>query len=1502
MKDFALSLLSRGCGHVVRTQVDSQSGRIEVCFEPEDYFNWKSSHPLLRLSESGRIRCGAEPAPPKTYSTRKGPLLLYSAELALPRKPEDASRKRRGSQHSVQEVQLQLRTLRDLTGAILAYDKKQPQDANNVVDAQPCPPLSPGSPLVPPVTQLSQTWHPPTSPCDPKKPEGSGGNNTKDPGLVNCFPAPPDSGQIPCSEHSAQCQPTQCLSSTSIIYDHSKDQPVAPNPSPCDCEDETGFLFLHPRPYTVPQSRLPPIPEGIVKNWVDSHLTSTENQRVPQAGDVEDHNETKNLCLRIVVDSPRVQMNPISKTGKTDWGLNSRNVRNHQEGPVLHDVTCYPKYLGAHGNCSATGAGEVGEGPCPLKTAFVDSSWSCSRLSRVTYYGGHLNGTRLGTNCVLDQKGGAAPDSCSFSTLHLPPVPSGPLLKPIPLIWSGPDKGAMKPVGPPGLEKQGGTVRLPPLGDSNISTGAPTLTRAHSPGALGPPQSPEDPHHRRPQRELPRKILLLPLLEHGQSQKADMLRQHGGCHDTQAMDGKQGFCEEFGQEKETAMTGCTNRGSSPTPAMQPKNRVSSPTPSIEAKNRVSSPIPTIQPKNRASSPTPAIQPKNRMSSPTLVIQSKIKTCSPIPAIQPKNRASSPTPVIQSKNRVSSPTPVIQSKNRASSPIPAIQPKNRASSPIPVIQPKELNLDSLGLLESGKEDFPSLGVLPPLGGRKGPGKQSSMALFRQDLTDPHDCCDPDNLQTAVVRGTLPVELREFQKGSAVGTLIMGPDGEIIQLSFWGSAADTNDQQLLDDITRGRGLNASEVMQGQPWALLLQTDTGTLVSDSFGHQANMNQSSLNKQDGVGGELPHGQQGAEESYGLYLVCEEQCSLPKRPREMGPVSDFSRHTTDQQGEEGIEGTWDLQPGPLGLGQKGSKGPLPREEGHSTDPSASALSTGEGNTTGAFLSNKQSANTTAGAMSGGNGQSSQGLVKTNFAADAKEAKRNRLEQQEEADARNREEAEGEQSFGTTSTEATSNSTLGKRKEKGLKEKPQNVSGSQAREKRKGKQRAAFVVGKVRENALERLTEDRMNRPADVLKKLDGVISDGGAKDKDPGKQRGASSTTLGGSINDGDSPGVKLNASVSQSSRALGSGRLSSSDSACCEHTDTPAASRMKSQSAVSMMRGQSSTASMMKGQSPAGSIMNSQSPAFSMMKSQSPAFSMMNLQSPTVSLTEGQLALKVARRETSHENHVNLDVSSNTLSDGSRRGSVAHKEQQGGGRAPRAEQRRMEVERKRAEREEQRKRQYEKEETEERFKQELQKEQEQRTEEIKLQKQQEQEEHQQREEREKEHVRRQQAEREKEKRRQEEKKRQMERFLKIKQAEEERRAAELECLRVEEEERLEEERRMLQGMEEDERQAYLLQRQKEEEQRRREAEERKRKEGEAAVTRQEAMLQLARQRAALEQRLKFRRALREEAEALELAQSVSRPWVYSYYSLLKILGVQDLPTAPEDPADDSH
>ncbi|KAG9340849.1 hypothetical protein JZ751_020042 [Albula glossodonta] len=1268
MKDFSLSLLSRGCGQVIQTQMDSQGGRIEVCFEPEDYFNWKSQQPELRLSDSGRIKCGVEPAPPKTYSTRKGPLLLYSADLALPANPDGTDRKRQGCQHSAQEAELQMRTLRDLTGAILAYDRKQVKCGGR--NAHPYLPPSSSHPQVPPINHLSQTWHPRISSCD----------------------SPPDA-----------------------VHNHSRVQPVTPNSTPCHLGDEAGF-YLRRTPYMVHNSPLPPIPAGAVKNWVE-----------------------------------------------TDPLLSSE---------------------GADGKCSVTGAGKAADGPCPLKTAFVDSSWSCSRLSHVTYYGGHLSGARLGHTCVQDRKGGAASDSY-FSTVHLPPIgpllkTSGPLLKPRPLVWSGPERGdtkVMKSDVPMELDKQGETIHLPPLCDSHVTMEA----SAHK-----HPPSPRIPIRRCSQRELHKKMLLLPLLGH----------DHNGFHGNHTADGVEDFFEESTPDEENAKIG-------------------------------------------------------------------------------------------DSNRVSSPTAVIQPRNREPSPTPVTHPKNRGSSPTPIIHPKELDLECLGLPEPGEEDA-SLGVLPPLGGRKGPGKQSSMALFRQEPLDPHDLCDPHNLQTGSVRGSLPVELREWQKGNAVGTLIMGPDGEIIQLSFWGPAAGAEGQQVLDDITGKTELKASEVIQEQAWTFLLQTDTGSVINVPH---AQKSPSFPNKQCGLQDEdrkaRPHIQKEGEEGETLHPVHEEQCPVLKRANEtppaVTPIDDeveedeegilsvtttYVNHTnthTGQQGTGGIkEGTKTLQPET----QKSARGPLSREEAINTDTPTPGLSTGEGKTIGSVLSDIQDPKTTNEPLRRPKGQYTQEQVQTSLDVDSKEAKSIRADQKVEGDTKSRKkEVREEWPLGKSLTQETGDPNVSMKKTKGSKEKSENISSLQAKKKKKIKQRAQFVVGKARESVLERPAEERMDR-AGAKKKLDMVKPDAVAKDKEQRQESRSSSSILGRNMNDDGLPRVKLHTPASHSDRVNGSDRPCSSD--CLTEAACP-----------DLLN--ASTASM-KSQSSAASLTKSQSPAASLTKSQSPAASMMKSRSPVPSITDSQLSLKATTREPPH--------------DGGGGKVITRREQQEAERAARAEQRRMEVERKRAQRDEQRKRQQEKEEREERLKQELLEEQQRRAEELRLRKLREQEEKQQQEEQEKEHWRREQAEREKEKRRQEEKKRQMERFLKMRQEEEERRAAELERLRMEEEAHREEERRRLLQMEESERQAYLLQRQIEEAQRRLEEEERKRREEEEALARQEAMLQLARQRAALEQKFKFHCGVLAEGEVLSLTQSISRPWVYSYFRLLKLLGLHRPTTALEGSA----
>ncbi|XP_029568376.1 uncharacterized protein KIAA2012 homolog [Salmo trutta] len=143
-----------------------------------------------------------------------------------------------------------------------------------------------------------------------------------------------------------------------------------------------------------------------------------------------------------------------------------------------------------------------------------------------------------------------------------------------------------------------------------------------------------------------------------------------------------------------------------------------------------------------------------------------------------------------------------------------------------------------------------------------------------------------------------------------------------------------------------------------------------------------------------------------------------------------------------------------------------------------------------------------------------------------------------------------------------------------------------------------------------------------------------------------------------------------------------------------------------------------------------------------------------------------------------------------------------------------------------------------------------------------------------------------------------------KIRQEEEERRAAELELQRFEEAMSKEEEKKRLAAMEDHEKREYLQKQKEEEEERKKVVEERKSREEEAAQwAKEEARLQavlFARQRAMLEQQLQFRRGLLTEAGALGQTQDISRAWVYSYFQLIQLLGLAEDPTAQEDSPED--
>ncbi|XP_072434548.1 uncharacterized protein [Chiloscyllium punctatum] len=115
-----LSLLSRGCGDLA----NRKHKRLDVYLEDQDYFNWKAPSKSACVSPKPHnsedfLHHHCQPVPPKTFSTRRGALVLYSEDLALQSWQH---------QHSVKwrhRVRVQLSTLQDLARAILAYGQRE---------------------------------------------------------------------------------------------------------------------------------------------------------------------------------------------------------------------------------------------------------------------------------------------------------------------------------------------------------------------------------------------------------------------------------------------------------------------------------------------------------------------------------------------------------------------------------------------------------------------------------------------------------------------------------------------------------------------------------------------------------------------------------------------------------------------------------------------------------------------------------------------------------------------------------------------------------------------------------------------------------------------------------------------------------------------------------------------------------------------------------------------------------------------------------------------------------------------------------------------------------------------------------------------------------------------------------------------------------------------------------------------------------------------------------
>ncbi|XP_041662297.1 uncharacterized protein KIAA2012 [Cheilinus undulatus] len=704
-----------------------------------------------------------------------------------------------------------------------------------------------------------------------------------------------------------------------------------------------------------------------------------------------------------------------------------------------------------------------------------------------------------------------------------------------------------------------------------------------------------------------------------------------------------------------------------------------------------------------------------------------------------------------------------------------------------------------LLEPG-EDPPPAGVLGYVAGRRGPGKQSSLAFLQNqlsDLQDPHETCDDDR---GVVRGVLPLELRDLQNGKPVGCLIVGPDGEILQLSLYENSQDTNSG---DGDTQEKALQVlSPEGERLPWVVMLQPEykhaggeeenKNVLVHDVQLHQSIKKLLDLHRS--ADAFSPRSLTDPGEPLKNFLFkddasCSQQNIYVNETTSDDTVDTRRKNTEGKDAKVAAKIPRDVKTGKPAESD-GHKTSRRRKEGRS-------LKEKTGRDVQPVRSQKQEERVHKDAAE----TQDQSVLHPDLSRKVK----NKM-----ADMR------GERGSLTKSKEREERGDAGRRRRES------------ADKKRRGElKHKELVYGSPEEK------EEELNQ---------------GKKEKShPASTKSPSATQKHDN---------KPNSKVDPEDTDMFGDKLSSIQSV----------SSLRSAAAVSQSNLTSSRRSLASTCEEAG-------PASAMGLTSSHG----RLSScSTVMVTEEQLMLNPVKPEVSKP----------------RKSQREEEEEAAALRlAQRAERRRQEVERKRKEREEEERRQQEREQTEDRMKNELEEERRRRAEEIRLKKMAEEEKKRKQEEEELERARREQEQREREKRRQEERRWQMERLQKMREEMEQKRRVELERLRLEEERRQEEENKKLQEMDENEREEYLHRKKEEEEVRRKNEDERRRREEEEALqAAEEARLQaelLARQMALLQQQLALKRRLLLDAVGLEKTQAISRPWVFSYFTLLQIMGL---------------
>ncbi|XP_010777000.1 uncharacterized protein KIAA2012 homolog isoform X2 [Notothenia coriiceps] len=717
------------------------------------------------------------------------------------------------------------------------------------------------------------------------------------------------------------------------------------------------------------------------------------------------------------------------------------------------------------------------------------------------------------------------------------------------------------------------------------------------------------------------------------------------------------------------------------------------------------------------------------------------------------------------------------------------------------------------------------VAGSIAGRKGPGKQSSLAFLQNRQLDLQNPCTSRDPSRGVVRGILPLELRDLQNGKPVGSLILGPDGEIIQLSLYNHNHDhdTQEQALQVLSAEGEKLPLVIVLQAEKTHTggELEPNTDVPDGDIQHHQAIHKLVEFHTLTEINACSPSSQKDPEAVTETKTKTSEAVAWTKGIKNNVTIPPLKEQVGKEEPREGNTEQGSIH----GSHQPGKQNINPNE--------ATTELTGDKRRTNTKMKDAGEAAATTREMKPGKSEASDGLKTSRARTEGGQQRQKTksdaesIRRRTEKERTNREEADTQHHSTLPSVGRRMPDKGGGRGEEKTNEKKKE-RGEVARQKNESAVRRKRR-GRLKDKELAEINEEPMKKEEEEINQNIKKASHLKSTERPSATQRHNTKTHL-----EEEKEHVNINADKhSQSESSLRS-------------TASPFSPKSLKRSSASFCEGVEHASA--TGLAPSRGCLSSCS---------------------TVMITEEELMLNPIKQESSRP-----------------RNGLEEEEVAAVRLAKRAERRRQDVERKRREREEEELKQQKREETEERMKSELDKERRKRAEELRLRKLAEEEERRKHEEEEQERVKREQAQREREKRRQEERRRQMERLQRMREEEEQRRKAELERLRLEEERQQEEERKKLLEMEESERIEYLCRKEQEEESRRHEEEQRKRKEEEATLqAAEEARLQaeqLAREMALLQQQLAVQRRLLLEAGGLEKTQGISRPWIYSYFTLL--------------------